>query len=86
MSCASFGHMRRSAIAVHAAAPLTLSPRSICFTATSSPVRVFRISLQTPKAPLPTSRTCVWCIKITLMSAAHAACNSEPKRRRARRS
>lgn len=36
----------------------TLSPRSMNFTATISPVCLSRISLATPKLPLPMSRIC----------------------------
>ena len=36
----------------------TLSPRSINLTATSSPVGLYRISLATPKLPLPISLSC----------------------------
>lgn len=55
----------------------TLSPRSISLTATSSLVLLFFMSLHTPKAPLPTSRTCVRAQHLQVQNRARAYASSD---------
>ena len=63
---------------------LTLSPRSINFTATSSPVALSRISLATPKLPEPMSLICFFCFfvgekkRVTGLSFVFFSCRPSP--------